>query len=420
MSPHEIAVHVGAAALRVSVPLLLLLTFVQGASRTSAATRHWVCFLFLLGALVMPLAPAILPGWTLPVVPSPAGGGGAAASSGIPLAAQVLSWLWLGGACLLLARWLLGIVGTARLQRRASPLRDPAWHELTARARRDLGLRQTVCLMTGAQTRIPVTWGVLRPTVLLPAEAARWPRPRRYAVLLHELMHVRRRDCLTQRVADLACAVYWFHPLIWLAARSMRRERENACDDGVLRRGARPASYAGLLLENVCPAGLLPAPALALGAGGRLEGRIRALLDRRRDRRSITTADRWTMGVLVLAVVLPFAWVGFAAVPRAEAGPAVVPTPLPVRSGPPVARAPAAARAATAVAEPPAPAAAPKVCAPVRPVAVPPRPPRRAVGFRIQAELSVTLPFRGVRVSVLEAGTAEVTTSGRTPGGRRP
>jgi hypothetical protein len=101
---------------------------------------------------------------------------------------------------------------------------------------------------------------MFRPAVLMPTGAADWPAGRQRVVLLHELAHVRRRDCQVQLVAHLALALHWFNPLAWWAVRRLRIEREHACDDHVLRSGARASDYADHLLQIA--RGLLPAAAI--------------------------------------------------------------------------------------------------------------------------------------------------------------
>jgi TonB family protein len=68
------------------------------------------------------------------------------------------------------------------------------------------------------------------------------------AALRHERAHIRRKDLWTLLLAHVACAVYWFHPLVWMVAARMRREQEHACDDAVILSGLEPASYAEALL----------------------------------------------------------------------------------------------------------------------------------------------------------------------------
>jgi hypothetical protein len=119
-------------------------------------------------------------------------------------------------------------------------------------ARAALGIRRRVRLLrTPAQSGVgtPLTWGTLRPTVLVPAEAASWPPEHRRAVLLHELAHVRRLDCLLALLGDAACALWWCHPGVWWAAHRLRLERERACDARVLRAGVRASDYAECLLR---------------------------------------------------------------------------------------------------------------------------------------------------------------------------
>ena len=115
-------------------------------------------------------------------------------------------------------------------------------------------------------------------------------------VLLHELAHVKRRDCLTHLVAQIACAAYWFNPLAWMAARRLRTERERACDDLVLASGTRGSDYADQLLDiaRVMRAGRFPAvlagASLAMAQRSQLEGRLMAILDPSVPRRGLTRA----------------------------------------------------------------------------------------------------------------------------------
>jgi hypothetical protein len=121
---------------------------------------------------------------------------------------------------------------------------------------------------------------MLRSTILIPSEAAHWPDARREAVLVHELTHVRRRDVQAQLLAQAVCALHWFNPLAWLAARNMRREREVACDDAVLKAGVRPTWYAAELLAMAGEAldRRTPAVALSMARPSEMEGRLLAML----------------------------------------------------------------------------------------------------------------------------------------------
>jgi beta-lactamase regulating signal transducer with metallopeptidase domain len=96
---------------------------------------------------------------------------------------------------------------------------------------------------------MPMTWGVLRPQILLPDEAAAWPDERKRVVLAHEMAHVRRLDRLFHAIAQITCAVYWFNPLFWIARNELYRESEHAADDVVLNLGVEPHSYASHLLS---------------------------------------------------------------------------------------------------------------------------------------------------------------------------
>ena len=126
---------------------------------------------------------------------------------------------------------------------------------------------------------MPMTWGTLAPRILLPAEALSWPADRRRLVLLHELAHVARRDSLGRSAASLACALYWFHPGAWFAARRMRLEQECAADDRVLALGAPARGYALSLLDLARRIGETSRPDHAAAMAGmcQLERRVVAI-----------------------------------------------------------------------------------------------------------------------------------------------
>jgi beta-lactamase regulating signal transducer with metallopeptidase domain len=201
------------------------------------------------------------------------------------------SWLWaawLVGATTVLSAPIAGGIALRRWAREAEPIVGEDWTALLLGLSAQLGLTGHIRLLRSTRAVMPMTWGWIRPVVLLPAESESWDVDRRRDVLLHELAHVRRLDCLTQIIARAACAVYWFHPLAWFAERRLRIERERACDDVVLLSGARASDYAGHLLEiarglNVPRA--VAQSALAMARPPQLEGRLVAILDPARRRR---------------------------------------------------------------------------------------------------------------------------------------
>jgi beta-lactamase regulating signal transducer with metallopeptidase domain len=132
-----------------------------------------------------------------------------------------------------------------------------------------------------------------------------WARLR--AVLLHELAHVARYDCLTQTIAGAVCAIYWFNPLAWIAASRLVAERERACDDAVLAGGADGPEYAEQLLDvarTPRPHGVLTWATVAMARRSQLEGRLLAILDPDLPRRVPTRAVAAAF-VVFLCVVVP-------------------------------------------------------------------------------------------------------------------
>jgi beta-lactamase regulating signal transducer with metallopeptidase domain len=168
--------------------------------------------------------------------------------------------LWLIGAGAILVRLLLGLLAVQWMSRRTERVNDAPWLPQARALAAELGISRITFLRSG-RAAMPMAWGIFRPAVLMPADADHWPAERLRIVLLHELAHVKRRDCLTHVLAQIACAAYWFNPLAWIAARHVRTERERACDDLVLACGTRGSDYADQLIEvaRVMRAGRFPA-----------------------------------------------------------------------------------------------------------------------------------------------------------------
>src|SRR5438477_443205 len=201
-----------------------------------------------------------------------------------------------GWLVLTLGVWLIGIllalssVAVARLRlrkisRRAHAPGRAEWTVLLQELREELNLRRSVILLQSVDKVSPATWGSWWPVILLPAEAGQWSAERQRIVLLHELAHVKRWDCLTQMVTRIVCAFYWFNPLVWVAARRMCIERERACDDLVLNGGCKASDYARHLVELSGRFRRVPQVAfIAIARPSGLERRITANLDGRRNR----------------------------------------------------------------------------------------------------------------------------------------
>jgi len=227
--------------------------------------------------------------------------------------------LWIAIAVALLARLAIGAIAARRLVGRAVPVRDPSWRQLLKDAQEMAGVEGTVRLYESTDVGMPVTLGVLRPTIVMPPIATSWSEERRLTVLVHELAHIRRNDVATCLVARVACAVHWMNPLVWRAARKLRDECERACDDLVIRAGMTASTYADDLLDIVRNAGTSRSPAVALPMAQRsdFEGRLLAILDPIAPRRTPSRMRSLAVAVFVAAIAMPLA--AMAPAPLADA-----------------------------------------------------------------------------------------------------
>jgi HEAT repeat protein/beta-lactamase regulating signal transducer with metallopeptidase domain len=355
------------ALVKVTLVLGLAASAAFALGRASAATRHLVWSLALASAVAIPALSFALPRWQLPIVtltaesapvvalepvtpPAPptsrhtrttpraadpveASVRGPALSPAfamphIPLTTALLT-IWAAGVVAVLARLVLGLVAVQWMSRRTVRVTDAPWLPLARELASELGIAR-LTFLSSARASMPMAAGVFRPAVLMPEDANEWPLERLRIVLLHELAHVKRRDCLTHVIAQMACALHWFNPLAWIAARHIRTERERACDDLVLACGTAGPDYAEELLEiaRVMRGGRYPAvlagATLAMAHRSQLEGRLIAILDPKLPRSGVSRSRAALAAALVACALPPLATMQPWAVATVE-GAALVP-----------------------------------------------------------------------------------------------
>ncbi len=213
--------------------------------------------------------------------------------------------IWFFGTAIGLSGLFWGILHAQSFARRSRVLSANPWPTLVDEMRDRLGLARYVELREADQSIVPQTWGLLRPMIVLPWQAQSWTDKMRRAVLLHELAHVQRFDVAHQLLGRVACCLYWYHPLVWIGLRCLRWEREQACDDAVVRSGQLASDYAHQLLAvaQIYRPSTRPSLAIEMTGGGGLEQRIRALFDSGRGHRPIDRSAAAAV-MFIAAVVL--------------------------------------------------------------------------------------------------------------------
>lgn len=227
-------------------------------------------------AAIAPAAPAMI-GVPAPAVDDPIALPTANSSSLL----QTLAIVWTGVALSLLGWLAFGALQVRRIVRGGTELTTADWTTPLCEVADRLDLEQPPRLVMTDRIEMAFACRAMSPTIVLPAAAEHWTDDRRRAVLFHELAHVKRHDLVAHTLGRIACALYWFHPLVWSAAKALRAESERACDDLVLSCGARPSDYAQHLLEMVTSVRVHGAPVMALPMARKkeFEGRMLAILD---------------------------------------------------------------------------------------------------------------------------------------------
>lgn len=199
-----------------------------------------------------------------------------------PSALALARMVWLAGALLFLAPVPLVLWRLRRLRRTGLPW--PNLQQQTHALAAGRGIHRPVELMRHEHVPGPITFGVMRPVVMMPADADQWPEADVRRAIVHELEHVQRRDWLILLAARSICACYWFHPLAWVAWRKLSLEAERSCDDAVVVNEERTDYAEQLVTLAQRLSATQEAPMLGMANRSDLSMRVSAVLDDRQRR----------------------------------------------------------------------------------------------------------------------------------------
>ena len=291
---------------KVTLVAAIGLAAAHAARHSRAAVRHVLLEAVFVVLLVLPIASAAMPSVRIAVPMAPAPGPAMSAGAFLVDTGPVVSVssdaatgrssktasqfslpplvivVWTAGTILYLCPLVIGLWQMRSMRRSGVPWRHA---QLIADVvARDSGIGQTVAVLSHPSAPGPMTFGIRRQAIILPADAIVWEDEDLRRAIVHELEHIRRRDWLTQCVARVVCAFYWFHPLVWMARGRFALEAERACDDAVLRH-SEATSYADQLvrLARQLSATARP-PLLAMANRADLSARVAAVLDDQRPR----------------------------------------------------------------------------------------------------------------------------------------
>jgi beta-lactamase regulating signal transducer with metallopeptidase domain len=234
-----------------------------------------------------------------------------------PAVADIAVFLYALPLALLFGVMLLAVVRLFAMRGRADVLVEGSWLSALAEAQRRMGFKHGTALLVSNELRSPISWGLLRPTIVLSPKAVEAVGEAE-AIIAHELAHVARLDWAKLLASRVACAVFWFNPLVWMLARESHQLREEAADDAVLMADIDGPDYATLLVgaaRHDNQGALLAAHGVAPGKSS-LKRRITRVLDASLKRGPASAS--WVLMTLVIVAGVTAPLAAFSATAKHE------------------------------------------------------------------------------------------------------
>jgi beta-lactamase regulating signal transducer with metallopeptidase domain len=218
--------------------------------------------------------------------------------------APVLASVWVLGVAFFSVRLTRGCWCVGRIRTRDHEPADAAWMETLDDLRCRLGVSRPVRLLKSALVEVPTVIGWVRPVILLPAATVTGLTPGQLeTILAHELAHVRRLDYVVNTFQCLVETLMFYHPVAWWISGCIREERENCCDDLVIKVCGDRLGYALALATLEGLRAELPEWAFA-ASGGSLLNRIRRLVGLANDEGRVTAREVSGLALLGIGLVL--------------------------------------------------------------------------------------------------------------------
>ena len=231
----EGALHLGVASWQAAAVAAVALAFARLAPRSPASLRGGFLAIAALKFCIPPMLPlptGIFSRWGVPALRCGSAAGGTRTLDFL-CAAIVLAHF--AGWTIRASRLIAEHRRLCALRRRAARITEGPVADLAREACRRAGLRRLPDILVSPETGIPFAFGIRRPAICLPDRLADTiSREHLSLVLLHEALHLRRRDPVANVFDASLSAFWWFHPAASGLARARRRTREERCDEAVL------------------------------------------------------------------------------------------------------------------------------------------------------------------------------------------
>ena len=240
--------------------ILIAITSMLGRRRSRLRS-----LLLNIGLVAFLLVPLISLGWHIPTDVSPAAleyvapqtATGTLSPISIPIEIDhrsfplaVLAGLYGLGILVIFVRLTGSVFGLFRLKRTLVPIRNPDTLDRMRRIQTDPGIRRRVSLARSKKVDSPCQMGIFRPVIVLPADRE-FPGQDLDTILLHELIHITRYDCLFKILGSVCIALHWFNPLVWIVVARNARIQDQVCDDWVVYLQKSPDRYVETLISVV-------------------------------------------------------------------------------------------------------------------------------------------------------------------------